>query len=559
MRQTLTLTGMSRFLAFRFVLFGLSVANISGCGSLQAPESTPKIFGGTPVTEGAWTNVVGLAFRHGTEFFIECTGTVIAPRLVLTAGHCLDEFIDDSGPQLRPGFSWDDLAVIPGNGFEGGAIPADTTVVRAISGFVHEQLRALPRGNADMGLLVLTSDLTVVHEVTAPSYVPLLSGINETQRLTAKGHEATMVGFGAREDQGRGVKYEVATAFAGREGAEALLGGNGKDSCNGDSGGPVFVRAAVDAQNRSPGAGPWFLGGVVSRGINLACGSGGIVTLTPDYLCWIEQKTGIDLGSRSTNHGCVIKDEIYSDKRLSRISFRNLCGKTSASPMQRHTIDALKLVFKADSCAEAAKKLDTATTIDLSGMRIRDLSPLAHAEALRTINLSANKLTDVSTLRTLGSLMTVDLSYNSIGDFSTLEPLEQSGLKVRGKFLQNTTFLKTRFRELCDNPAATPSQSKTIRALRSRFMTGDCDRANLLLSRQTELRIVNREIADLTPFEHLENLTSLDLTGNPVSDISPLATCSNLKTLDLTGTNVTDISPLVELIANGLDIRRATP
>jgi len=535
----------------------LVVTLAAGCGKggvshSQNPDSSSalKIYGGTEVAPGQWNNVVAIAYKRDGSFYIECTGTLIAPNVVLTAGHCVEDFLESSGTELRAGMSWEDVAVVTGSGFEGRKIPEDTPLFQVKHGFVHHMLRVLPRGNADLGLLVLANDITDVDQI------PMLADYKESAVLTAAKAVATLVGYGRREDNGIGRKFEVSLPILERQGAEALLGGDGKDSCNVDSGGPVFAQLPPSKNSPQPAQ---RLVGVISRGINLSCGSGGIITLTPDYICWIEDKLGMPFGSARTNHGCGLPDEVYSDEQLQNLDFLSLCKSKRKSPLQQHTVITIKHALKARTCDAAAAKLDEATSLDLGGMRIRDLSPLANVPNLRTLTLSANKITDASVLRSMKSLMTVDLSYNDIVDLSGLDAMVSAGLEVRGRHLQVSTFRNTRFSELCDNPEATPEQQETVRTIRSRLRTGDCAEASLLLAREREFRIAHRDVTDLTPFSRLENLIELDLKGNPVSDISPLASCENLKVLDLTGTNVTDISPLVELLARGLEIRRGAP
>ena len=68
-------------------------------------------------------------------------------------------------------------------------------------------------------------------------------------------------------------------------GGEFVAGGAGKDSCNGDSGGPVFMDTPRGV----------MLVGAVSRATSSAtspCGDGGIYVRTDKVLSWIEQTTG---------------------------------------------------------------------------------------------------------------------------------------------------------------------------------------------------------------------------------------------------------------------------
>ena len=50
---------------------------------LERPEG---VVGGSPVSDGKWDDAVGIVM---VESYIGCTGTLVGPRVVLTAGHCV--------------------------------------------------------------------------------------------------------------------------------------------------------------------------------------------------------------------------------------------------------------------------------------------------------------------------------------------------------------------------------------------------------------------------------------------------------------------------------------
>src|SRR5687768_8916632 len=53
----------------------------------QATED--EVVGGNPVRRGDWDDAVGL-LMYG--LFVGCTGTLIGPKVVLTAGHCVNGY-----------------------------------------------------------------------------------------------------------------------------------------------------------------------------------------------------------------------------------------------------------------------------------------------------------------------------------------------------------------------------------------------------------------------------------------------------------------------------------
>ena len=132
-----------------------------------------------------------------------------------------------------------------------------------------------------------------------------------TPRHIAQGPEvraekATLAGFGRIDFNGTfgfGIKRKVEVPitslgcssnddvnnFACRQGIEIVAGHRGlsKDSCRGDSGGPLYIL----------GENGHYLLGATSRGITgpntRVCGDGGIYTRVDQFIDWITEKTGV--------------------------------------------------------------------------------------------------------------------------------------------------------------------------------------------------------------------------------------------------------------------------
>jgi hypothetical protein len=234
-----------------------------------AAGGPPPIIGGEPSPTDAWPDAVAVFTSNG---FV-CSGTLIAPDLVLTAGHCIvltthvkvgsnDHLVD--GEQIA--------------------------VVREVE---HPDSLA----TFDVGLLQLE---------TPASVAPRGLLVDCLSDFLVDGATTTAVGFGRTDAQGtvdstqlRQVQLPVHDADCSdlsrgcrtlvSPGGELVAGGDGSDSCTGDSGGPLYLRTSD---------GRAWLAGVVSRGAFPAqnvCGDGGIFVRTDAVLDWIEAEGGVTL------------------------------------------------------------------------------------------------------------------------------------------------------------------------------------------------------------------------------------------------------------------------
>ncbi len=245
-----------------FGLLGLGlVAPLTGagCGSTEgdAPalrQVSEPIQGGTNDTTDL--NVVGIAIILGNSGGM-CTGSLIAPNLVLTARHCVSEL---NNP---PGFPEGAVACGQSTFGEPHAATSFSATTNLTIGFngkykVSEVL-VPPESDAacgyDMALLILSKPVTEAQ--------PLIPRVDESPK---KGEIYRAVGYGATSDTQSGqnqagtrrVRENLTLTCASsclQFGAadKEIVGQTG--ICQGDSGGP-----ALDTQNR--------VFGVVSRGGN---------------------------------------------------------------------------------------------------------------------------------------------------------------------------------------------------------------------------------------------------------------------------------------------------
>lgn len=205
----------------------------------------------------------------GDERGYFCSGTLIGSRLVVTAKHC-SEF--ENGRVYLKGY---DVSK-----------PEDGEVIQVASKHLHPI--------ADIMLLTLAHDATVPpRRVATSEEIDALAPTN-----------CTLVGFGNTDYEGKvgyGIKRRVETPIvvllsAGNEdfadfgsvsGIEMVAGHRGlnRDSCTGDSGGPLYVRDL---------SGDYLLLGATSRGITggRTCGDGGIYCRLDKFDKWIEETKG---------------------------------------------------------------------------------------------------------------------------------------------------------------------------------------------------------------------------------------------------------------------------
>jgi hypothetical protein len=261
------------FAAFRSQ-YGAAVANAASLQSdatwqqnfakwLAMPQDQPlRIWGGEPAQPGEFQDCVAVGSPTG----FCCSGTLIGPNIVVTAAHCVD-----GGCTGR---------VYIGNT---SSNPGAGKVVSVRESLIHPDYNRFTSKN-DIAVLILDESVDVT-----PRRIATSDEIDQA-------YFVQLAGFGLTEFGTSGLKMKVqcviATTgccetepqdkFGCHEGLEFVAGGNALDSCNGDSGGPAYVRVGDE----------WRLAGATSRAtrnFTRPCGDGGIYTRVDRYVDWIQQ------------------------------------------------------------------------------------------------------------------------------------------------------------------------------------------------------------------------------------------------------------------------------
>jgi endonuclease G len=241
-------------------------------------SSLLRIIGGRPTATGAFPECCLIGNSSGGGFLNDwfCTGTLIHPRVVITAKHCIAASSGVPDPNS--------IAI----GVSAQRDVKQQHIVRVLKIYTH------PR--EDVAVLVLQKAAPV--EPIACASAAELEGADGVH-LVGFGNDnpSGTMGFGIKREVG--VNMNVIRRNPGEDlrEAEGLLGfnsrtefvagrkGSGKDSCNGDSGGPAYVGADEGRK----------LAGVTSRATDEAddnCGDGGVYVRIDTLKEWIDGIAG---------------------------------------------------------------------------------------------------------------------------------------------------------------------------------------------------------------------------------------------------------------------------
>ena len=196
---------------------------------------TARIINGSACPVGNSPVVELFMLDVGGDIFGACTGTVVAPRVIISAAHCFPL------------------------GTTGAIVVTGSGSLNASSFHVHPGYSEAPGSifeENDVAVVLVNQDL--------PTRV---SGILSSNNFSL-GEAAIIGGYGLDEFGGSGTLRAAPTVIARFSAISVTITYSGSgtfgNTCSGDSGGPIFV-------NRG---GSWVLGGVTSNGLLENCGPG---------------------------------------------------------------------------------------------------------------------------------------------------------------------------------------------------------------------------------------------------------------------------------------------
>lgn len=245
--------------SFPLLVSSLLALSAAACGPASAPADEAElatsarddIVGGSATSEFP---AAGAITRYGSP---HCTGTLVGARTVLTAAHCLAGVTATSLKFVIGATIWSAEAVVP---------------VKSIT--AHPDYDDVKLEN-DIGFLTLGADAPVKPMKILPA-----------MDSSWVGRQLTFVGYGlvGGKGGGSGTKRSVTMPIQSVGKTQFVYQTAGKNTCNGDSGGPAFAKVGDE----------WFVAGVTSYG-DAGCNYYGVDVRADVYASFVlGQPTGGD-------------------------------------------------------------------------------------------------------------------------------------------------------------------------------------------------------------------------------------------------------------------------
>ena len=284
------------------ILLAFTFVALASCGSKNSnsldTKTSAHIINGQEVKENALitTSIVGL---YDVKANYICTGSLIAPNVVMTAAHCMPERASD-------------MRVVFGNDIDDMMNAREVDVLQEHVLRVTDFKVSTKWNPSDENRQVDTGDIALIKFKGAIPEGYKIATILPNQNLIKKGTMVTVAGYGVNvidgevidprkyknldqaiedgevfcdddkrncmkvESSGDGLLRQTQAPISSVQDTEVRLDERKAGTCSGDSGGPAYIE-----QN-----GQYYLFGVTSRG-SLLCNETGVYTNALEYMQWI--------------------------------------------------------------------------------------------------------------------------------------------------------------------------------------------------------------------------------------------------------------------------------